>query len=116
MQDNRKCLLCNKPLIGRADKKFCDETCRNTFNNKITSQSRLGMRSAQSILSRNRKILHDLLGNETRKSVNLSILLSKGYHFDYLTCVKKSQSGELSKYCFEFGLRELDNEIILIER
>lgn len=116
MQDNRKCLLCHKALIGRADKKFCDETCRNTYNNKITSQSRMGMRSAQSILTRNRKILHELLGNESKKSVNLAMLLSKGYHLDYLTCIKTAQNGRLSKFCFEFGLRELDNEMILIER
>ena len=30
---SRECLNCKKPLIGRADKKFCDKQCRNEFNN-----------------------------------------------------------------------------------
>jgi len=29
----RKCLHCDHVLKGRTDKKFCDDYCRNTYNN-----------------------------------------------------------------------------------
>ena len=116
MQVNKQCLLCAKPLLGRADKKFCDELCRNTHNNIITSQARIGMRSAQSILARNRKILREIVGDDTLKKVSLSTLISKGYHFDYLTCLKTTNYGEINKYCFEFNLKEISNEMIEIIR
>ena len=116
MQENKLCLLCTKPLLGRSDKKFCSEFCRNTLNNKVTSQSRLGMRSAQSILSRNRKILREIIGDDLIKKVPQATLISMGYHFDYLTCMKITQKGEINKYCFEFNIRELSDEMIEIFR
>jgi hypothetical protein len=30
-----KCLACDKPLKGRTDKKFCDDYCRNNYNNQL---------------------------------------------------------------------------------
>ena len=37
----RLCGVCTRPLRGRSDKKFCNDYCRNTFNNrkKIKSNS-----------------------------------------------------------------------------
>lgn len=32
---DRSCLDCGKALVGRADKKFCDDSCRNNYNNRI---------------------------------------------------------------------------------
>jgi len=29
----RKCLHCNHIIRGRADKKFCDDSCRSAYNN-----------------------------------------------------------------------------------
>ena len=30
---NNKCLHCGEKLIGRVDKRFCDDQCRNTWHN-----------------------------------------------------------------------------------
>ncbi len=30
----KTCLTCGAPLIGRVDKKFCDDYCRSMYNNK----------------------------------------------------------------------------------
>ena len=32
-EKNKKCLSCGKLLKGRVDKKFCDDYCRNNYNN-----------------------------------------------------------------------------------
>lgn len=32
------CLNCDKTLKGRTDKKFCDDYCRNSYNNQLKPQ------------------------------------------------------------------------------
>jgi predicted nucleic acid-binding Zn ribbon protein len=39
MEPERLCLTCNKPLKGRTDKKFCDDYCRNNYNNQLKSNT-----------------------------------------------------------------------------
>ena len=34
--EERKCLYCGEPLIGRVDKKFCCDSCRNSYNYEKT--------------------------------------------------------------------------------
>jgi len=52
----RLCLACNEPLMGRSDKKFCDDQCRNDYNNKLNSDENNFMR-------KNRKILKAICPN-----------------------------------------------------
>ena len=35
----KKCLECESPLVGRVDKKFCSDYCRNSYNNKINTNN-----------------------------------------------------------------------------
>jgi hypothetical protein len=32
---NKVCLECGEKIVGREDKKFCSDGCRNAYNNKI---------------------------------------------------------------------------------
>ena len=34
--EERKCLYCGEPIIGRMDKKFCCDSCRNSYNYEKT--------------------------------------------------------------------------------
>lgn len=116
MSEQKNCMLCGKHLLGRTDKKYCGNYCRNTYNNKVNRQSKLAMQTAQNILSRNRRILREVIGESKITQIHTSVLLSKGYHFDYLTCVRKSSRGEEHKYCYEFNIREITPEMIEIIR
>ena len=54
---SRFCLNCGLPVFGRADKKYCDDHCRNDFHNsQAVTNSRL-TRSAHKNLRRNYEIL-----------------------------------------------------------
>lgn len=44
------CLYCGKPVKGRIDKKFCDDWCRNAYNNKRYSQHSGFVRNVNTIL------------------------------------------------------------------
>lgn len=116
MSEHKNCVLCGKALLGRADKKYCGEYCRNTYNNKLNKQSNMAMRSAQHILSKNRKILREIVGESKVAKIHPSVLIDKGYHFDYLTCIRKYNGGEEHKYCFEFTIREISTDVIEIIR
>ena len=51
--EERKCLYCGEPLIGRIDKKFCCDSCRNSYNYEKTHQQTNLIRNVNAILARN---------------------------------------------------------------
>ncbi len=80
------CLNCNKPVKGRTDKKFCDDYCRNNYNNQLKSSTINLVRNINNALGKNRRILENLFteGEEMAKT-NKSKLLQKGFQFKYIT-------------------------------
>ena len=52
-----KCLECGEPVIGRIDKKFCSDYCRNTFNNKVNKESKNLIRNINNRLRKNHRVL-----------------------------------------------------------
>ena len=55
-----QCLECGEKIIGRADKKFCNDACRNAYNNKMNKDSSNFMRTVNNRLRRNYRILSEL--------------------------------------------------------
>lgn len=37
---DKKCLECGEKIVGRADKKFCNDYCRNAYNNNLHKDSK----------------------------------------------------------------------------
>jgi predicted nucleic acid-binding Zn ribbon protein len=113
----RKCLACEKPLKGRIDKRFCDDYCRNNYNNQQKSKSSHSayVRGIMNTLIKNRKILEDLLPPE-KQTINLlqEKLLQRGYIFKYFTHTYKNKAGEVYYYCFDYGFRLLENGWVMI--
>ena len=58
---DKNCLECNKTLKGRVDKKFCSDLCRNSYNNKLNSDTNSYVRNINNILRKNRRILEETL-------------------------------------------------------
>jgi len=58
--EQKVCLHCNKELIGRADKKFCDKQCRNDYNNTQNVTTNNYIRKVNRIIKKNRNILEEL--------------------------------------------------------
>ena len=115
----RNCLECGAVLKGRVDKKFCNDYCRNNFNNRqksIGSHSSL-VRNINNALLKNRKVLESLLreGEETAKA-NKDKLLRLGFHFRYMTHTYTTRTGKTYYYCYDHGYLPLDNDWYLIVR
>lgn len=113
----KTCLDCGKPLKGRVDKKFCDDYCRNNYNNqKKATASHSGLvRSINNALLKNRKILAAILpdGEETAKT-NKDKLQLLGFHFKYHTHLYTTKTGKSYYYCYDYGYLPLDNDWFLI--
>ncbi|WP_018617361.1 hypothetical protein [Segetibacter koreensis] len=112
---DKKCMECSKPLKGRADKKFCDDLCRNSYNNKLNSDSNAYVRNINNILRRNRRILEEALaGPEEMAKITKQKMLEKGFQFKYFTHTYTNKKGNIYYFCYEFGYLILEGDWLLV--
>jgi hypothetical protein len=109
------CELCQKPIKGRSDKKFCNDYCRNGYNNQSKSTQTSIIRNTNNALLKNRKILKELLpeGCPIMK-VKREKLLQNGYFFNYNTSVHKNKKGSIYYYCYDYGMMPLNEEWCIV--
>jgi ribulose kinase len=76
----RNCLSCGKPVRGRVDKKFCDDYCRNAYNNAQKAPAYNFVRNINNQLAKNRRLLEEAIpaGEEMGKTTKEK-LLAKGF-------------------------------------
>ncbi len=115
-QQLRNCLLCGSKLKGRLDKKFCNDYCRNTFNNSAQRVDTEYMRQVIYQLKRNRTILFSLLTEQKLTKTTRQHLLNKGFQFTYFTHCYTNQKGLTYHYCFEYGHAFIHDNLIFIVR
>jgi hypothetical protein len=118
MQLERKiCLNCEKTIQGRTDKKFCDDYCRNNYNNQIKAYSNNMIRNISNVLKKNRRILEALLpGTEETAKITKQHMLSQGFQFKYMTHTYTNKKGNTYFFCYDYGYLELEGEWLLVVR
>ena len=109
----KKCLLCHIGFFGRADKKFCSDHCRNAFHNENNISNNNYLKSVNSILKKNRKILEHLCPSGKTK-VAKNKMLTLNFNFNYFTNIYKTSTGNKYFFCYEYGYLILENDIIMI--
>jgi hypothetical protein len=109
--EEKYCLDCEEVLIGRADKKFCSDQCRNNYNNRNNSDNNNFMRNVNNILRKNRRILVGLTPNG-KATFSKSKLKDLGYNFDYHTQTYSTRKGAIYHFCYEYGYIEHGPELI----
>ncbi len=117
MQENseKKCLECSDPIIGRADKKFCSDQCRNTYNNRLNSDASNTVRNINNILRKNRRILQELNKQSGKTMVKKETLLTNGFNLTYHTHTYTTKKGDVYYFCYEQGFLYLeDKEMYLL--
>lgn len=110
---DRLCLDCEKALKGRTDKKFCDDLCRNNYNNHLNSEELSPLKKINSILKKNRLILAKLNPEGKAKIAKKNLLVS-GFNFDYHTHIHQTKNGHSYTFCYEYGYLILNEEDILL--
>lgn len=111
--EEKACLECEKTIFGRADKKFCSDACRSSYNNKHLTSSSNYVRKVNNLLSRNRRILETL--NVTgKKKVHRDQLVKEGFDFNFFTNVYITKAGDEYHFCYEQGYLPLSDQFFLL--
>lgn len=111
------CLTCNKPVKGRTDKKFCNDYCRNSYNNQLNAVCSNYIRHINTILQKNRRIMASLLSpSATRASASQMQLLEKGFVFKYCTHYQENKRGSHYHFCYDYGYLPVSEDRYLIVR
>lgn len=115
ISENKLCENCNKIIRGRSDKKFCNDYCRNVYNNSINSPANNLVRRINIILCKNRRILDALFkGNEKVIKIKKEILIQGGYVFKYTTGVYATKKGLLFYFCYDYSVVSITEELYVV--
>ncbi len=105
----KACPECGEKIIGRTDKKFCSDYCRNTFNNKMNKDSTNLVRNVNNLLRKNYRILQDLNPTDKTKTTK-SKLLAKGFSFEYYTSTYTTKTGTVYYFIYDQGYLPLESD------
>lgn len=114
----KKCLLCEKPFRGRTDKKFCDDYCRNSYNNSRKMINCTEVRLVNNALAKNRKILECLSNELSTKYLKIKKehLLDLGYMFKYQTQMKNYKNGLNIQFCYDYYYFDLNQVWMVVAK
>jgi hypothetical protein len=110
----RYCLYCGEELKGRLDKKFCDDSCRSSYNNQINSDANALVKNINNALRRNRRIMESLIPEEGKLRISGRKLKEMGYDFLYHTHTITTRAGATYVFCYEYGYLPLDNDFFML--
>src|SRR4051812_5659975 len=80
----KNCIECGDQVKGRSDKKFCNDVCRNSYNNRVNCDANNFVRNVNNVLRRNRKILEAFIKG-AKGSIERYQLIKMGFDFRYFT-------------------------------
>jgi len=109
----KTCLECGEKIVGREDKKFCSDGCRNAYNNKINKDSTNFMRNINNKLRKNYRIL-SVLNVDGKGKTTKSKILSKGFDFEFFTNILETKTGNTYFFVYDQGYRLLDDDYYLL--
>lgn len=109
----KNCLECNEKLIGREDKKFCNDGCRNAYNNKINKDSSNLMRNINNKLRKNYRILSEL-NTDGKTKTSRTKLQAKGFDFEYFTSILNTKTGNTYFFVYNQGYLVLEHDFIML--
>jgi hypothetical protein len=114
-KEQRTCNHCGNPIRGRVDKKFCDDSCRNAFNNQQNSFNTNLIRKINHALRKNRNILAEIIpsGEELGKTSKDKLLLL-GFQFKYFTHSYETKKGSQYLFCYDLGYLKLEGDWYLV--
>ncbi|PCJ98019.1 MAG: hypothetical protein COA50_03560 [Flavobacteriaceae bacterium] len=110
----KNCLECNEKIIGRVDKKFCSDHCRNAHNNKLNKDNTNLIRNINNRLRKNYRILNSFPLKDGKTKTTRIKLLDKGFSFDYFTSIYTTQKGTVYYFVYDLGYLPLDNDYYMI--
>jgi hypothetical protein len=83
---HRQCVICNKQLFGRSDKRFCDIKCKNYYHSQVRQSVKTICSETIKILTKNAVILEGIMGEQKNTCLVDRLALERlGFRFGYVT-------------------------------
>lgn len=111
----KECLECGEKIIGRADKKFCGDYCRNAYNNQLNKDHKNMVRNINNRLRKNYRILEEL-NPDKKTTTSKSKLQAKGFDFNYFTSIYTTKAGKVYYFVYDQGYLLLENDYFALVR
>lgn len=114
----RYCKECQKPIdtkVGRSDRLFCNDGCRNKYHNRQNWMEDQEIKRIQLILKKNRRVLKKLFARKDHDAITKEKLLKEGFEFDYHTHFVVSKiKGNQFIFNFDYGYRMVNEDMYKI--
>jgi len=113
----KTCKLCKNELVGRLGKVFCSIGCKNEYHVKLRRVNKLATNNVDLILHRNRSILLEVMGKNSRqKKISRLILDKKKFNYSYVTSYHLNVHNKMVNHVYDFSWIIFSDEEILIFR
>jgi len=96
------CPVCNIPIIGRSDKKYCSDQCRFIFNNQHKTIEEAHILNTNKQLRKNRNILKSLCP-EGKATVRKDVMIAMQYNFSLFSTLFITSKKQLYYLCYDYG-------------
>jgi predicted nucleic acid-binding Zn ribbon protein len=111
----KTCLECTEKIVGREDKKFCSDGCRNSYNNKMNKDSTNFMRNVNNKLRKNYRTLCEL-NVEGKSRTTRNKMMGKGFDFEFFTSILNTKTGNTYYFVYDQGYRVLEDDYFMLVR
>ena len=113
-KEQRHCLECGSTFeYSRSSKKFCDESCKNHYHNRINSETKHMHTKTNGQINKNYEILKMLLKNKVR-TIDITDIEEYGFKAECCTSYRKVRSHNEYR-CYEIKYYLSDSKIFGIE-
>jgi predicted nucleic acid-binding Zn ribbon protein len=99
----KACLKCAENLMGRSDKKFCCDSCRNTFRNRRNREKNRVLLKTNNRLRRKYHLLKKLLKHQEDGLIAREALLDIGFEYGSVTRLYTSVKGIKTYFLYDIG-------------
>jgi len=110
---DKQCPECGAKIVGRIDKKFCSDACRNSYNNKFNKDSKNLIRNTNNRLRKNYRIL-EALNPDQKTKTSRARLIEKGFDFNYFTSIHTTKAGKVYYFVYDQGYLLLEDDYYLL--
>ena len=100
------CPICNGPLIGRSDKKYCSDQCRYLANNKHKIETEKPIIDINKALRKNRSILKKLCP-VGKAVIRKEVLDELGYDVKVFSSIFVTSNKEVYYICYDYAFTPL---------
>ena len=116
--NSTNCKICQSKIHGRIDKIFCSIECKNSYHVQLRRATATAVKVTDKILHRNRSILLELMGkNSKQKKIPRQLLDKKKFNWKYITGYYYNSKDKLYNIVYDFAWMEFsDGEILIIRR